>query len=187
MKIYIRGLLVFALSSGAFFSSIGHGQHGGNSAAQRSTRTESAYAEIAKAPEKARVKRNPLERDPEAVAAGRILFEQRCAECHGDNAEGGKKGPSLRVAEVQNAEPGAIFWILTNGVVRRGMPVWSKLPEPQRWQLVSFIKSLGAAPTNENRHAPETGRVRNPPKPIYGDGLPQVPSKGEAWRAKGQE
>jgi hypothetical protein len=31
---------------------------------------------------------------------------------------------------------------LTNGVVRRGMPVWSKLPEPQRWQLVSFIKSL---------------------------------------------
>lgn len=33
-------------------------------------------------------------------------------------------------------------WILTNGVVRRGMPVWSKLPEPQRWQLVSFLKSL---------------------------------------------
>jgi hypothetical protein len=22
------------------------------------------------------------------------------------------------------------------------MPVWSKLPEPQRWQLVSYIKSL---------------------------------------------
>jgi hypothetical protein len=23
------------------------------------------------------------------------------------------------------------------------MPVWSKLPEAQRWQLVTFIKSLG--------------------------------------------
>jgi len=23
------------------------------------------------------------------------------------------------------------------------MPVWSKLPEPERWQLVSYIKSLG--------------------------------------------
>jgi hypothetical protein len=23
------------------------------------------------------------------------------------------------------------------------MPVWSKLPEPQRWQLVTYIKSLG--------------------------------------------
>ena len=57
-------------------------------------------------------------------------------------ADGGKKGPSLLAPEVQQATPGALFWLLTNGVVRRGMPVWSKLPEPQRWQLVSFIKSL---------------------------------------------
>jgi mono/diheme cytochrome c family protein len=106
------------------------------------------YAELAKAPQKARAKRNPLERDPDALSAGRILFEQHCAECHGDLAQGGRKGPSLRVEEVQNAEPGAIFWILTNGVVRRGMPVWSKLPEPQRWQLVIYLKSLGVAPGN---------------------------------------
>jgi hypothetical protein len=26
------------------------------------------------------------------------------------------------------------------------MPVWSRLPEPQRWQLVSYIKSLSATP-----------------------------------------
>jgi mono/diheme cytochrome c family protein len=105
------------------------------------------YAELAKAPQKARAKRNPFEKDPDAVAAGRNLFDQHCAECHGDLAEGGRKGPSLRVEQVQNAEPGAIFWILTNGVVWRGMPVWSKLPEPQRWQLVSYIKSLGVAET----------------------------------------
>jgi len=107
---------------------------------------ESVYAEIAKAPEKARAKRNPLETDPQAVAAGRILFEQHCAECHGDSAAGGKKGPNLRVEEIQSATPGAVFWILTNGVVRRGMPVWSKLPEPQRWQLVTYLKSLGVRP-----------------------------------------
>jgi hypothetical protein len=29
------------------------------------------------------------------------------------------------------------------------MPVWSKLPEQQRWQLVSFIKSLGHSAANE--------------------------------------
>ena len=107
---------------------------------------ESVYAEIAKAPEKARAKRNPLESDPQAVSAGRILFEQHCAECHGDTARGGKKGPNLQVEEIQSAPPGAIFWILTNGVVRRGMPVWSKLPEPQRWQLVAYLKSLGVQP-----------------------------------------
>jgi mono/diheme cytochrome c family protein len=101
------------------------------------------YAELAKAPEKARTRHNPLEKDPDAVAAGRILFEQHCTECHGDSAEGGRKGPSLLADEVQNSQPGALFWLLTNGVVRRGMPVWSKLPEPQRWQLVAYIKSLG--------------------------------------------
>jgi mono/diheme cytochrome c family protein len=105
------------------------------------------YAELAKAPQKARAKHNPLEKDPDAVAAGRNLFEQHCTECHGDLAEGSRKGPSLMVEQVQNAEPGAIFWLITNGVVWRGMPVWSKLPEPQRWQLVSFIKSLGVAET----------------------------------------
>jgi hypothetical protein len=60
--------------------------------------------------------------------------------------KGGRKAPSLMVDEVQQATPGALFWLLTNGVVRRGMPVWSKLPEPQRWQLVSYIKSLNPQP-----------------------------------------
>ena len=104
------------------------------------------YAELAKAPRKAAARGNPLEGDPDAAAAGANLFDQHCAECHGEMAEGGKKGPSLRADSVQQATPGALFWVLTNGVVRRGMPVWSKLPEPQRWQLVSYLKSLNSAP-----------------------------------------
>jgi mono/diheme cytochrome c family protein len=105
------------------------------------------YAELAKAPEKARAKRNPLAADPDAIAAGANLFDQHCAECHGGVGEGSRKGPSLLKEPVQNAAPGALFWLLTNGVVRRGMPVWSRLPEPQRWQLVSYIKSLGGPGT----------------------------------------
>jgi mono/diheme cytochrome c family protein len=104
-----------------------------------------SYGELAQAPEKARVRVNPLEHDPEAPLAGRKLYGRHCAECHGANAEGGKKAPSLRAPEVQQATPGTLFWVLTNGVVRHGMPVWSKLPEPQRWQIVSFLKSLGEA------------------------------------------
>ena len=121
-----------------------------NNAAGSATpqKDSSIYAELAKAPEKTRSKRNPLDNDPDAIAAGKNLFERHCAECHGDAAEGGKKGPSLGAEEVQNSTPGAIFWLLTNGVVRRGMPVWSKLPEPQRWQLVAYIKSLGVKPSN---------------------------------------
>ena len=111
-------------------------------ASARAKNDKSVYAEIAKAPEKARARRNPFENDPEAIAAGNKLFAQHCAECHGNMAEGGKKGPSLREDDVQRAAPGALFWVLTNGVVRSGMPVWSKLPEPQRWQIVSYLKSL---------------------------------------------
>jgi len=109
----------------------------------------SVYAELAKAPPKAAARRNPLEHDPDAVAAGGKLFAQHCAECHGDTAAGSKKAPSLRADEVQQATPGVLFWLLTNGVVRRGMPVWSKLPEPQHWQLVSFIRSLTPAPQSK--------------------------------------
>ena len=107
---------------------------------------DSVYAELAKVPSKAAARRNPLQSDPDAVAAGAKLFTRHCAECHGDTAQGGKKAPSLLVPEVQQATSGTLFWLLTNGVVRRGMPVWSKLPEPQRWQLVSFIKSLEPTP-----------------------------------------
>ncbi len=109
------------------------------------------YAELQKAPEKARRRTNPLQNDPDAVAAGAILFEQHCAECHGNAAQGSRKAPSLLAPEVQSATPGTLFWLVTNGVVRKKMPVWSKLPEPQRWQLVRYIQSLaGAAPAAEN-------------------------------------
>lgn len=99
---------------------------------------------LARVPEKERNRRNPLESDPEAATAGQKLFGQHCAECHGESAGGSKRGPSLRAGGVQQATPGEIFWILTNGVVRHGMPAWSKLPEAQRWQIVTFLRGLSA-------------------------------------------
>ena len=111
----------------------------------------SHFAEFAKVPGKSRARVNPLQTDPNAPLAGRKLFAQHCAGCHGARAEGGRKAPSLHVEDVQTATPGTLFWILTNGVVRRGMPVWSKLPEPQRWQIVTFVQSLST--TARDSHA----------------------------------
>lgn len=107
-----------------------------------SVKDAKTYAAMTKVPQKVRARCNPLESDANAVAAGGKLFEQHCAECHGMKAEGTKRAPSLLKEQVQEATPGALFWILTNGVVRHGMPVWSKLPEPERWQIVTFVKSL---------------------------------------------
>jgi cytochrome c oxidase cbb3-type subunit 2 len=106
------------------------------------------YEALEHVPDKDKARMNPLDGDPDAIAAGRKLFMQHCAECHGDNLGGTNRGINLLDLEVQEASPGAVFWILTNGVVRRGMPVWSKLPEPQRWQLVAYVKSVIGEPKN---------------------------------------
>jgi len=111
--------------------------------AASSKKDSSVYAVLAKAPKKAVARRNPMEKDPDVKAAGAKLFGMHCAECHGEMAEGEGKAPSLLADQVQQSTPGTLFWILTNGVVRHGMPVWSKLPEPQRWQIVTYLKSLG--------------------------------------------
>jgi len=117
----------------------------------KATNEQRVHAAIAKVPEKDGTRRNPLEGDADATAAGGKLFEQHCAECHGKKAEGTKRAPSLLGRGVQEASPGALFWVVTNGVVRRGMPVWSKLPEPERWQIVTFLKSWQAGQNEKER------------------------------------
>src|SRR5258707_4300873 len=116
---------------------------------------DSVYSEIEKAPEKARAKRNPFEQNPDAVSAGKIVFEQHCAECHGETALGGKKAPSLRAVEVQGANPGAIFWILTNGVVRRGKALLSEVAEAPSWAVGAPNKKLGVMPSGKTKFAAE--------------------------------
>ncbi|HVH10978.1 MAG TPA: cytochrome c [Gemmatimonadales bacterium] len=99
------------------------------------------YAELAKVPASASVERNPLHQDSTTVAAGGKLFDQHCAECHGAAGHGTRRGPSLKQERLRQATPGALYWILSNGVVRHGMPDWSKLPERERWQIVTFLTS----------------------------------------------
>ncbi len=90
-----------------------------------------------------RAKANPYANQPAAIAVGGRLFGDHCAQCHGADALGRKKRPSLRAAEVQQATDGEIFWLLRNGALRQGMPSWSSLPEPSRWQIIAYVKSLG--------------------------------------------
>ena len=97
---------------------------------------------ITRVPEKARAKQNPFDSDPVAQAAGAKLFAQNCSSCHGDDGSGRNQHPSLRTERVRSATPGELQWLLTNGSMKNGMPSWSRLPEQQRWQIVSFLKSL---------------------------------------------
>ena len=101
---------------------------------------------VQKVPDRDRARPNPYANDPDAPAAGAKIFSERCASCHGENAEGKTEGkrirPSLHSDRVKQATPGELFWLLTNGSQKNGMPSWSRLPDAQRWQLITFLKSL---------------------------------------------
>jgi mono/diheme cytochrome c family protein len=96
-----------------------------------------------KVPSKDRDQVNPYHDQPDAVAAGRRIFHDHCAHCHGEDAEGTKKRPSLRTERVQvQATEGELHWLLVNGNMGSGMPSWSKLGDPQIWQVITYVKSL---------------------------------------------
>jgi mono/diheme cytochrome c family protein len=97
---------------------------------------------VAGAPASAFALRSPYEGDREAIGAGRKLYAMHCASCHGERGEGWGNAPSVISDQVRDAAPGALFWFLTNGDLRRGMPAWSRLTEARRWQLVTFLRSL---------------------------------------------
>jgi len=99
-------------------------------------------AQLSKAPPSARFLRNPFAGQVEAVAAGRKLFIQHCAQCHGQDAGGLERAADLRSLVVQDAQPGVLFWALRNGRIRKGMPSWSHLPDAQLWQIVTYLKTL---------------------------------------------
>ncbi len=86
---------------------------------------------------------NPVAGQPEANAAGALIYGDHCAQCHGADARGdGRKHPSLRSDNLRKATDGDIEWFLRQGDLAHGMPSWASLPAEQRWQLVTYLKSL---------------------------------------------
>ena len=93
----------------------------------------------------ARIK-NPLEGQPQAIAAGKALFVQmNCAGCHGYDL-GGSMGPNLADKYWRyGGSPGAIYRSISDGHPQ-GMPAWRRaLPPNLIWQLVAYIQSFGGA------------------------------------------
>lgn len=97
-----------------------------------------------------RARNNPYTNQADAIAGGSRLFADHCAKCHGEDALGRGKRPSLRTKEVQLAKDGELFSLLKNGYLRKGMPSWSALPEPSRWQIIAYVKSLGESDATDS-------------------------------------
>ena len=96
---------------------------------------------LKKVPQADRARTNPYASDSSAAAAGRNLFRNNCAKCHGENAEGKANRPSLKSKRIQTATDGELAWLIKNGEAFKGMPGWGALPEPERWQIISYLRS----------------------------------------------
>ena len=98
------------------------------------------------APASAKNVGNPFTGQPKAAEAGAKIFAQTCAKCHGENGHGTGNIPALTEGPTQSATDGELFWFITKGDINNGMPSWKSLPKPQRWQVVSFVKTLPKTP-----------------------------------------
>ena len=103
-------------------------------------------------PDDAKKVKNPIAPTPEALANAEQLFTDNCVLCHGEKGLG--DGPGAKTIKVKPANftdpklmapetDGSLFWKMSKG--RGAMPSWEdQLSETERWQLVLYIRSLGA-------------------------------------------
>lgn len=97
------------------------------------------------APSTAGSDKNPYAGNATAAAAGKKVYAQNCAQCHGNNLQGMGPAPALDTASVRKAKPGELFWFITTGKLSSGMPSWTQLSKQQRWQIVTFLESSPSA------------------------------------------
>jgi glucose/arabinose dehydrogenase/mono/diheme cytochrome c family protein len=93
--------------------------------------------------------KNPYAGQPSAVATGAKLYVKNCGSCHGVGGRGSGNVPPLSHGRAQTAPDGEVFWFITKGAPDNGMPSWAQLPQKQRWQIVTYVKSLKAGTGNK--------------------------------------
>ena len=93
--------------------------------------------------------------DTTAQAAGKQVYQQSCAGCHGP------RGNSLPVSDFSameyparmESQPDFFFWKVSEGELAKGMPPFkSSLTEEKRWQVLTYIWSLGQPAPAATQH-----------------------------------
>lgn len=99
---------------------------------------------------------NPYDGDARAIRAGTVLYQSRCAECHGPEAKG-VLGPDLTGLWAAGRSDERVFQTIRNGLPGSVMPP-SKALDPEIWAVVAYLKSLGTVPPWEPRGDAANGR-----------------------------
>ncbi|HKJ40037.1 MAG TPA: cytochrome c [Anaerolineales bacterium] len=97
--------------------------------------------------------KNPVPSDEASLERGAQLYATNCASCHGDGGMGdGPAGAALDPAPAAVAHTSQmmaddyLFWRISEGgpEFSTSMPPWKVLPEQARWDMVNYIRALGA-------------------------------------------
>jgi alcohol dehydrogenase (cytochrome c) len=87
---------------------------------------------------------NPLTGNPAAIREGTSLFRTNCAPCHGLDAKGGGRGPSLVSGRwVHGSSDAEIFRTITEGVPGTEMPA-NTFEDSETWAIIAYLRSLNA-------------------------------------------
>ena len=127
------------------------------------------------APAAAQAAKNPYVGQEEASQAGKKLYERNCLSCHGKLGKGTGNVPSLVDGKLDSVTPGEVFWFITRGDKDNGMPPWASLPAKQRWQIVTYVESVGTSQAAQESSAPPPPDLNTfqlkapPPKPPFTD------------------
>lgn len=92
---------------------------------------------------------NPYEGDAGRAAAGRGLFNQYCAHCHGPNAVSPDPPRDLRRLKRSYGENMANVFHTTvrHGRPDKGMPSWTgRLDDETLWTIFTFLQTVQAEP-----------------------------------------
>ena len=103
-------------------------------------------------PTSAATEKNPLTINDATIAAGKRLFNDRCAKCHGlrgkgdgpDGDEAFHEQMDLTAAARASRNPdGVVFYKIWNGRSSIRMPPLSKeLTKDQVWSIVAYVQTL---------------------------------------------
>lgn len=94
--------------------------------------------------------KNPYGESPEAVAAGRELYNKTCTGCHGTDGTDGDRAPSLNAnRRYFRLSEAAIFDAIKNGIPGSPMP-GSPFAESEVWKIVAFIRNIRATASDNN-------------------------------------
>jgi glucose/arabinose dehydrogenase/mono/diheme cytochrome c family protein len=121
---------------------------------------EAQDAHFHNAPSSSAQQKNPSSGQHAAIVEGARLYARNCGACHGIGGRGTGNIPALSQGAVQSVPDGEVFWFITTGSVGDGMPAWFQLPEQQRWDIVTYLKSL------KNAGAPKTISLPSNYKPV---------------------